>query len=255
MDKSVSSKVSVVIPTYNGARFIRETLESVFGQMLLPKEIIVVDDASSDETSKIVISMIPTAPIPLRLISLKTNSGGPARPLNIGIDAASGELISVLDQDDVFLSQKLENQVKAFEVHPETGFVFSFCGDYENPRKILQSPAFLEELVCLSRKISGSYSQICGRDALFLFTHSEEGNYVFGFPGFIFRRKDWLRKGGLDESLRIGSDYDFLCWLSGQGPVGFFAEIFYLRREHGKNLSKHVALMWEEFYRVRDRYL
>lgn len=94
--------VSVVIPTYNGARFIRDALESVFAQTQLPDEIIVVDDGSTDDTVEVVKQMTKESPHPVRLIKMTHNSGGPAAPINTGIAAAIGEFIAVLDQDDTF---------------------------------------------------------------------------------------------------------------------------------------------------------
>ena len=58
--------ISVVIPSYNASRFIRETLTSVFAQTRLPEEIVVVDDASSDGTPAIVRELVKSAPVPLR---------------------------------------------------------------------------------------------------------------------------------------------------------------------------------------------
>ena len=255
MKTTVSQKISVVIPTYNGAQFIREAIESVFKQTLLPQEIVVVDDASRDETSSIVTSMVPTAPLPLRLIQLKTNSGGPALPLNIGIRETSGEFIAVLDQDDLFLRDKLEKQIGLLVSHPQLVFAFSCCGNYNKPNQMLQSRLVIQKLLAIGKKIGEGRYQIRGKDILHLFM-TKQRNYIFGYPGFVFRRKHWERKGGLGEDLRIGSDYEFLCWLSLQGPVGFIPEISYLRRKHEMNFSDQLA--WAipiELKQIRAQYL
>ena len=94
--------VSVVIPTYNASPFIRETLASVFAQTRLPDEVIVVDDCSSDGTAALADSLVATAPVPLRIIRLPKNTGGPAAPTNAGIAEASGDIIATLDHDDAF---------------------------------------------------------------------------------------------------------------------------------------------------------
>jgi hypothetical protein len=81
------------------------------------------------------------------------------------------------------------------------------------------------------------------------------GNYLFGYPGFMFRRTCWERKGGVDESLRIASDYDLLCWLCTQGDLAVIPEVQYVRRLHGDNLTQTRAVLTRlEVNRVRTRY-
>ena len=88
----MSMDISVVIPAFNSAAFIRETLESVFAQTQLPVEVIVVDDASSDDTPTIIKGLADKAPVPLRLIEMPRNSGSPAMPMNVGIEACAAIL-------------------------------------------------------------------------------------------------------------------------------------------------------------------
>src|SRR5262249_31104546 len=76
--------VSVIIPTYNGSAFLLDCLSSVFRQTQPPDEIIVVDDCSKDGTASMVAALARDSPVPLRVIPLVRNSGGPSRPLNVG---------------------------------------------------------------------------------------------------------------------------------------------------------------------------
>ncbi len=117
-------EVSVVIPTYNGSRFIREALESVFAQTLLPDEIIVVDDASTDGTAELVEQMASESPVPLRVIRLKENSGGPAQPMNVGIECGKCDYVALLDQDDLMDAGKLEHLTGLLNEHPKAGMAF-----------------------------------------------------------------------------------------------------------------------------------
>ncbi|MGA2254244.1 MAG: glycosyltransferase family A protein [Thermoguttaceae bacterium] len=119
--------VSVVIPAYNSAAFIRETLDSVFAQTRRPDEIIVVDDASTDDSPEIIKALAAEAPAPLCLIELPRNTGGPATPMNAGIEAARGDLIALLDHDDLMLPEKLAAQGAVLDSHPNLEFVL---GDY-----------------------------------------------------------------------------------------------------------------------------
>src|SRR5271155_1292358 len=110
----MNRRISVVIPTYNCASLITETLQSVFAQSILPCEIVVVDDASIDGTAKAVAAIAKSSPVQIRLIELPQNSGGPARPLNIGVESAKGDLIATLDQDDGMPPSRLAAQEAAF---------------------------------------------------------------------------------------------------------------------------------------------
>ena len=92
----MNGSISVVIPTYNAARFLRETLESVCAQRRLPEEIVVVDDASTDATADTVRQFARGAPLPLHLQVLPKNSGGPSLPTNVGLESAKGEFIAAV---------------------------------------------------------------------------------------------------------------------------------------------------------------
>ncbi len=245
-------QISVIIPTYNGSAFINEALQSVFQQTLLPMEIIVVDDASTDGTPALVEKIAQHSPVPLHLLRLEKNSGGPARPMNVGIEAATGELIAILDHDDVFLPDKLQEQVTTFSRAPHLSFCFGLYGAYENPEKIKNSDSLLHELALYSKKRDG-YCEIPG-DVVFELL-MKYGPYMGGYPAFIFPRELWKKKGGLDETLLIGSDYDVECWFALQGDVGFIPKVCYLRRTHSNNLSKRSFETFMDHGHIKARYI
>ncbi len=247
-----TDSVSVVIPTYNGSAFIAEALESVFAQTLPPREIIVVDDCSTDGTAELVEAIAATSSIPLRLIQLQKNSGGPARPLNVGIEVASGDYIAVLDQDDLFLPTKLMDQVQILSTSPHLAFAFGFCGYLDDNDLTRQREYILQQLITRSYD-RGSYRELPGRVSFELLI--AQGQYLIGYPAFVFRRSLWRKKGGANEALQIASDYDFLCWLSLQGPIAFTPRICYRRRNHARNLSSRAVEGCLDQGRVRAFYV
>lgn len=105
--------ISVVIPAYNAALHISETLRSILEQSLSPLEIIVVDDCSKDNTPEVVSSFAQTHPH-IKLIRALQNFGGPAGPRNMGIQAAKGHLIAFCDADDIWHQDKLKLQMQAY---------------------------------------------------------------------------------------------------------------------------------------------
>lgn len=126
----MSELVSIITPTYNAEKFIGETLKSVQNQTYQNWEMILVDDASKDETVKI-ISDFAEKDSRIKLFKLEKNSGnGFAR--NIALEKAVGKYIAYLDADDLWFLNKLEKQIE-FLKENNLHFTFSFydCIDEE----------------------------------------------------------------------------------------------------------------------------
>jgi glycosyltransferase involved in cell wall biosynthesis len=247
----MSSRVSVIIPTYNGSAFIGEALESVWQQTHLPREIIVVDDASTDGTPELVRQLATRSLVPLRVIGLKDNSGGPAQPMNVGMTAATGEFGAILDQDDILAPDKLEAHVRVLDAEPDIDVVFSWWASLDAPAYPMLSPKRMRQLKRVSQKCPG-YCRCSGRRCLRLLLGWEM--FMGGFPGLTFRRRLWASKGGFDESLKIAADYDFACWASSQGDVAFVPAIGFWHRYHAQNACRSSRAVQLEATRVRTRY-
>ena len=105
--------VSVVIPLHNGERFVAQAIESALAQTWPRTEVIVVDDGSTDGSPEIARGY------PVRLVRQENLGAGAAR--NRGFAEAGGDLITFLDQDDLFLPEKLERQLQALRDEPKAG--------------------------------------------------------------------------------------------------------------------------------------
>ncbi|MEZ4858025.1 MAG: glycosyltransferase family A protein [Flavobacteriaceae bacterium] len=114
--------VSVVISTYKRTQLLRQTLDSVLAQTFTDFEIIVVDDGTPGKENELLCQEFPQ----LTYFKIE-NSGGPSRPRNFGINKATGKYIAILDDDDLWLPQKLEKQVALLERNPEFGIVHTPC--------------------------------------------------------------------------------------------------------------------------------
>src|SRR5882762_9087557 len=99
-------KISIAMCTYNGARYLREQLDSIAAQTRPPSELIVCDDNSLDETREIVAGFAASAPFPVRLGVNEQNLGS-IRNFERAIKLCEGDLIALSDQDDVWLPEKL----------------------------------------------------------------------------------------------------------------------------------------------------
>lgn len=117
--------VSVVIPTYNYAAYVGQAIESVLMQDYEPKQIIVTDDESTDNTAEIL------AAYKGRIEVLHLAHGGPGAARNAGLRAATGELIALLDADDLWLAGKLSQQVKVMQQTPQAGLSHSLIEPFD----------------------------------------------------------------------------------------------------------------------------
>jgi len=117
------TKVSVLIPVYNGEEYVRDAIQSTLDQTYEDFEIIAIDDGSTDNTYQILKEYSKKDP---RVKIYKQNNQGLTKTLNKGILLAKGEYIARLDADDYSRSDRLEHQVKFLDNHPEYGMVGSY---------------------------------------------------------------------------------------------------------------------------------
>ncbi len=118
MTSNAPTAVSVVIPVFNGERYVAAAIDSVLGQTRPADEIIVVDDGSSDATGAVLSKYSGEINV-----ICQPNRGG-ADATNQGIAAASGAILSFLDADDLWMPSKLATQMTWLSTHPETEAVF-----------------------------------------------------------------------------------------------------------------------------------
>lgn len=201
----VPEPVSVVIPVFNGERFLARAIESVAAQTLPPDEIIIVDDGSTDAGPAIAGSLPG-----VRLIRQPNAGGAAAR--NTGIGAARSDLVAFLDQDDLWAPRKLELQVARMGASRELGYTLAGQRIFLEPGS--PAPAWLRpELV--DRAIPGIVS------------------------GTLVARK-WVftRIGVFDTKYRWGDDADwFLRAREANIPMAILDEVLLLRRVHQANAS------------------
>lgn len=244
-------KITVIIPSYNGALFIEDCIDSIEKQTLLPEKIIVVDDCSSDHTIEVVRAGLGDRKIPLQLVELAQNSGGPSKPINVGVGLASTEYIMVLDQDDVLLPNALQHLVSSLEECPSAQVAIQFASyhGFGSTVSPIQKGGIIDEIMGYEKRSGGYYiiPKFGAIELLFDF-----GNFAVGYPGFVFRRFAWQLKGGVDENLRIAGDLDFLGWLSCMGDVVIVPEVGYERREHCNNASNQSSAL--SFFEMANVY-
>ena len=119
-----SARISVALCTYNGSSHLSEQLQSLSAQTRKPDELVVFDDASTDQSGEILRRFAVDAPFPVRLY-INAETLGVSRNFSQAIEACDGEIIALCDQDDVWLPEKLSLIEAAFVREPKLGFVFT----------------------------------------------------------------------------------------------------------------------------------
>ena len=190
-------RVSVVITAYNRPDYLQAALNSVLKQTYENYEIIVVDDCSRTDLSRVIKSF----PRDVHFVRQSEN-GGPSRARNRGVALAGGEYVAFLDDDDEWLPSKLEAQVAAMDGH--------------------------EACLCGFRFLERGRTQVHAIDAVtgdFL----RRGNIFCGSSGFMARR-DALVECPFDEDLSSGEEWDVYVRLSQRGSIAYVPEPLFLYR-------------------------
>ena len=211
------ASVTVVVTTYNHAHYLHEALESVFRQVRVPDEVIVVDDGSTDNPEE-VTALYPR----VRLIRQKNQGLSAAR--NTGLFAARGTYVLFLDADDRLTPIALATHLDRFARHPGCAFV------YAAHRIFGAVPGGAEDIRLHE----------AGRDAYARFL---EANQVGMHATVLYRRTILAAIGGYDRSLKACEDYDVYLRLTREHQVAYGPEIVAEYRYHGSNMSGDLALM------------
>jgi teichuronic acid biosynthesis glycosyltransferase TuaG len=215
--------VSIITPAYNSAGFIRETIASALAQTLRNFELIVVDDGSSDDTIEVVHRTAAGDP---RVIVMLSPHGGPAQARNVGIEAARGRYIALLDSDDVWMRQYLEQQIAVLERTPDCAIVTS---NAINRGSTLDGTTI--------------WPQTSGVRKLVLRDLVLEDNAVCIMS--VFRRRVVSRIGPFDRAFTGNEDYEY--WMraanAGFGIVQNRRPLGYYRRRAGSVSADEIRML------------
>ena len=223
-----SPLVSVIIPTYNGSRFIKESIQSVLDQTYPNIEIIVVDDGSTDNTPAIVKSIADP-----RIIHIRQANSGVSMARNHGIDISHGDYIAFLDHDDLWLPHKLEKQMPFFKQNPMLALIYSdtfiinennfIIGKYSHKIKFFRGMIFKELFLSCFITI---LTVVIKKSAFF-----EVGPFL---------------------PFKICEDYDLFLKCAAKYPIDYIDEPLAKYRVHESNYSKNYETEVNECIEIFD---
>jgi len=198
-----NSLISVIIPVYNGEKYLREAIDSVLTQSYNPLEIIIIDDGSVDNSAKIATEYVSAR------YFYQENSGLSAA-LNLGIEKATGDYIAFLDADDIWVEEKLNRQMKALDQNQELDAVFGHHTIFYSNKTGKEKNGIENEKI-LPAMFKGA---------------------------MLIRRESFDSVGLFDTSLKLG---DFIDWYSRAKEKGLkimvLSDVVMRRRVHGENQS------------------
>ena len=223
--KHTKPQISVVIPVYNREQSIRRAIDSVLGQELLPDEIIVVDDGSTDRTPEILSSYLPKIQI------VRQENRGVSAARNRGIKAANGEWIAFLDSDDEWLPDKLIKQISCYGLHPNMRI-------FQTEERWIRNNIRVNPGKKYSKK-SGNIFNECLKTC------------IVG-PSTVICKASLLEEmGGFDEKLPVCEDYDLWIRVAAKYPIPLLPEALTVKYGgHSDQLSLSTPAM--DRYRVQS---
>lgn len=183
-------KISIVLPTFNRARFIPQAIASITQQTFRDWELIVVDDGSTDGSEEIIARFSRDVPNPIRY--LKQENQGPAAARNLGIRNARGEYIAFFDSDDTWEAEHLEVCVRELDANADVDWVYSsFRRVRIESGEVIDADAFFEtgsraEFLSLKTSVRGDLHVIDDADALMC---SIKSGLCVGLRTSVVRRK------------------------------------------------------------------
>ena len=237
-------RTTVVIPVYNNAGLIGETLETVYAQDLDPSEfeIIVVDDGSTDGTPHVLAHHSE------RIRSIRQdNSGGCSRPRNRGIAAARGEYIAVFDSDDLMSVDKIRLQAEFLDRHADVDLVFTDFVDFRGAHEFRPHTRTCQRFRSVLRRFRvGVGEYVLDSETAYGILLDE--NFI-GASSMFFRRSLVDQVGGFDEAFLSSEDREFTFRVTRERRVGFIDRIGHRRRLHSGSMSSRSEKMLD--YKIR----
>jgi glycosyltransferase involved in cell wall biosynthesis len=218
MTTAAAPLVSVLMPVYNGAKYLRESIQSILGQTFGDFELVIVDDGSTDDTPSVIQEFSRKD---ARVRAHRQNNQGHVGALITGLEKVRGTYVARMDGDDVSLPARLAAQVSYLESHPDVGVlgtaatVIDADGSPVVPVRFPTQHWVIRWALCFSSAII--------------------------HPSAMMRRSVLQKAGGYDHAMKHAEDYDLWRRLSLVTRLANLEDVLLLLRKHEKNVSASNA--------------
>lgn len=224
-------EISVVVPSFNHARFIERTLRSIFAQTEPIRKLLVIDDGSADASVSVIEQALKDCPFDSELIA-RPNRGLSAT-LNEGFAATDGEYFAYIGSDDLWRKSFLSEQSRLLDSRP--GAVLGFSHAY----LIDEDDSIIDR--------TDNWTDFADGDLLPLLLRGK----VFSSPGVLYRRSALERHSWNEDS--ILEDYELYLKLSVEGEFARNSQVLCGWRQHGHNVSRDFPRMMKEWIEAQNR--
>ncbi len=230
--------VSVIVASYNHGPFIVEAIESILGQSMLPEEIIVIDDGSTDGTKEIVAPYVSS-----NFHYFRQANQGVSTARNFGLKRAHGRYLAFLDADDRWLPTMIETQLRLMESSPELVCCFGNFVRFEHV-----SGKLLEDQFQFYPEVSSTPSTMAPHDSGRVIAGNAFESLVqwYDFPAFMLTmlfRSERVQDLRFDPRLIRCQDAHFVLRACMRGSIGYTTDILAQVRRHCSNATRDVGMM------------
>lgn len=228
-------KVSVIVPNYNHARYLPRRIESVLGQTYQDFELLLLDDASTDESREVLSQYARDGRV--RLDFNKANSGSPFKQWNKGVGLARGKYVWIAESDD-YADEKLLGTL-AGVLEQDEKIAYAYCRSWKvtgDGQVDGLGDWYLEDVDAKRWK---SDFRMDGRE--FCRRYMAQSPVVCNAGAAVFRRAAYEEAGGADEALRLSGDWKLWAALALEGDVAFVSQTLNYFRYHGATVRGNTA--------------
>ena len=231
--RTQDARVSVVVPSYNHAPYVGAALRSVFRQTHAPAEMLVIDDGSSDDSLRVIESVLKDCPFPCELVARPNR--GLCATLNEGLARArAGSFFAYLGSDDLWLPEFLGARVRLLEERPRAVLVYGHAYLIDERGAVVDSTA--------------DWAAYADGDARTMLLRT-----VAPMSPTVVYRRDALERHGWNEESKL-EDYELYLKLSAEGEFAFDSRVLAAWRRHEGNASWNQQMMLDEHLRAQRKH-
>lgn len=245
----MNAKVTAIVPTYNRAELLGESVQSICVQTRMVNEVIIWDDGSTDNTSVVaqhlgeIMSTAADSASKLKVHYFKSENGGKSRALNLALEKATGDYIWICDDDDLCMPDAMEKLAALLDEHPNAvaagGCYRRFSTDTQTGERVEQGPGYWPDL-----SIGTPLRHLL--EDIFLFQNAT-----------LVRKSAFVSVGPFREDLNRSIDYDMVVRLACAGPVLLIEDTIFLQRKHdgdrGPAHARHAAKKSDDAWKIADK--